>query len=352
MAKSKNTGHEPTGPETSRATHETKGHTLLTVDEVPEQYKEKFLLTGYRRPNSSFHDSIMSAFRLHNETLNVWTHFIPFLVLSVCFWKTFPSFLWPVSSISSRHYPLLVNEISILAFLFISSVAHLCNCMTPRIRHICFYFDYVAICVYGVGTSCAVFSYSRPLKSGFIFFRSQSLYMAISYLCTLLTCYINCASRHRWERIKYVVRTAACILPFTASHLPGYYRFLECAFTGEECSSGLPYAFASWTLYLIAASLNASRVPECYCPRTFDIFGHNHQWVHVITAFGTVAHVISVARDMVEREELLNESLHEVSFSASLVWLFGALVTFCMVALWFGSRLSPSGHLKTDRKKQ
>ena len=63
----------------------------VTVDKVPEQYQEPFILTGYRQPHSSFLYCIVSAFRLNNETLNIWTHFIPFVAFIVYFWKTSPS---------------------------------------------------------------------------------------------------------------------------------------------------------------------------------------------------------------------------------------------------------------------
>ena len=349
-------GHDPTGLRgNNRVTHQNNGSLFakryVTVDEVPEQYKEKFLLTGYRQPYSSFLDCIVSVFRLNNETLNVWTHFLPFLVLSVGFWKTFPSSLWPASSISNKHYPILVEEISALTYLLFSSVAHLCNCMSPRIRHICFYFDYAAICVYGVGTSCAVF-YTHPLKSEFIFFHSWSLYVTTAFLCNVLACSINCASRHRWIKFKYLVRTVAWILPFTTVHSPTYYRVVECVFTGEECTSGLPYGVVAWMFYLLAAVLNATRFPECHYPRTFDIFGHNHQWMHVVTAVGTVAHIVFITRDLAEREDLLSESLQEVSLAASLGWLFGVIAASGAVVLWFGSCLTPSGHLKSDKQKQ
>lgn len=343
-------GHDPGNSRVTNGSLFAKRY--VTVDEVPEQYKEKFLLTGYRQPYSSFLYCVVSMFRPSNETLNIWTHLIPLLVLSVGFWNTFPSPLWPASAIGNKHYPLLAEEISALTYLLFSTVAHLCNCMTPRIRHVCFFFDYAAIGVYGVGTSCSVFFYTRPLKSEFIFFHSQYLYMGMVFLCNVLACCINCASRHRWLKFKHLVRTVALILAFTSVHLPSYYRVAQCVFHGEECTSGLPYGFAAWMLYLLGAILNATRIPERLYPRTFDIFGHNHQWMHVATATGTVAHIVFSTCDLAEREDVLGESLQEVSFASTLGLLLGVMAASCVVVLWFGSRLTPSGHLKSDKQKE
>ena len=322
----------------------------LTVDQVPEQYKERFIYRGYRQPYSSVLDCIVSTVRPNNETLNIWTHLVPFLVLFAYFWTTFPSTLWPLSDIESKYYPLLSLEISICAYLLCSSMAHLFNCMTPQVRHSCFYFDYVAISLYGIGGSCSTFYYLRPLNTGILLFDSPNLFMFLCALSCLATCYINCASRHKWESAKYVVRTLAFMLPFFCGNSPVFYRFLECVLTKQECSRGLAYCFAGWTFYFVSAILNATRVPERYYPRTFDIVGHNHQWVHVITTCGTVAHFCAVMNDIVEREEVLEDQLRNVTFASSLGCTIGILVLNSAIALYFRTQLTPSGHLKDKEK--
>ena len=322
----------------------------VSVDQVPEQYKERFLLTGYRQPNSSFLDCIVSAFRFNNETFNIWTHFVPFVVLFVYFSTTFPAKVWPLSTMDHRYYPLLSLEVSICAYLLCSSMAHLFNCMTPRIRHVCFYFDYAAISMYGIGGACSTFYYLRPFHSSFFLFNSPNLFMAISCLCSLQACYFSCASRHQWEGSKYVIRTLAYTLPFIFGNLPTYYRFLECGISGEECSYALAYCFVGWVSYLVSAILNATRVPERCFPRTFDIVGHNHQWVHIITTCGTLVHVLAVMNDLTERRHELEKRSDEITFAASLGLAFTTLAVTSAMAFWFGTQLSSNGHRKTKQK--
>ena len=323
----------------------------VTVDRVPEQYKERYILTAYRQPYSSVLDCLVSAIRLNNETINIWTHFIPFLAFLVYFYKTFPSKLWPVSAIQPEFYPLLAEEASICAFLLSSSVAHTFNCMTPCIRHTCFYLDYAAISMYGIGGASATYYYLRPLNSGFFLFESPNLFTGIAALCSLLVVYVTCTSRHNWQRVKYVVRTLAFMASFLYGNSPTFYRFLECGLTGEECTSGLIYLFIGWSTYLIAAILNATRVPEKYYARTFDIYGHNHQWVHIITAIGTLAHFLAIRCDMEERKDIMGVLLDGITFNSSLGWAFGTLAVSCVMALWFGSRLTSSGELRSKLKQ-
>uniref|UniRef100_A0A8C3XRR7 Uncharacterized protein n=1 Tax=Chelydra serpentina TaxID=8475 RepID=A0A8C3XRR7_CHESE len=38
---------------------------------------EDGIISGYRHPKSSALDCILSSFQMTNETVNIWTHFLP-----------------------------------------------------------------------------------------------------------------------------------------------------------------------------------------------------------------------------------------------------------------------------------
>lgn len=44
---------------------------------APQGYQEQGILCGYRPPRSSAADCLLSVFQMTNETLNIWTHFVP-----------------------------------------------------------------------------------------------------------------------------------------------------------------------------------------------------------------------------------------------------------------------------------
>ena len=318
----------------------------VTVDKIPDQYKEPFILTGYRQPYSSFLDCIVSGFRLNNETFNIWTHFIPFVVFIFYFWNTFPSQLWPLSAIEPRYYPLLSEQVSVLAYLLCSSIAHTFNCMSPKTRHTCFYIDYMAICMFGSGTASATFYYLRPLNLNFFLYKSANLFIGLNSLLCLGVAYVLCKSRHKWEKQKYLVRTLAFLTLFIYTHAPSLYRSAECATTGNECTLGLKYLLILWITFLGAAFFNASRLPERIFPKTFDIVGHNHQLMHTLSAFGTLAHFWGIYVDLNEREEFMETLLDGLTVYSSLGWSFTTLAVTCGLALWFSSKLTPSGHIK------
>lgn len=49
----------------------------------PQVFHEQGILFGYRHPQSSATACILSLFQMTNETLNIWTHLLPFWYLPV-----------------------------------------------------------------------------------------------------------------------------------------------------------------------------------------------------------------------------------------------------------------------------
>lgn len=316
----------------------------LSVSDVPVQYQERYVHNGYRRPYSSFATCLTSAARWNNETVNFWTHFLPFLGCVIHSVATFPS---PLTAIEPVYYPLLAVEASVCLYLLFSSLAHMFNCMSPRIRHVCFFLDYAAISVFGIGGACSVYYYQRPLEGGvflFPFVSSPVVFMLLSSLGSCLACAITCASRHSWESYKYVIRTVAFMGITFIDHIPTGDRMLKCLLIGEECSPGLYYTFLTWAFYLLSALLNAGRIPERWRPGTFDYIGHSHHWVHVMTTLGTFCYLRAVSLDMAEREHHL--ALDTITFTSSLGWVLATMVACVLIVVWFGYRLTPSGSLK------
>uniref|UniRef100_A0A8B9SEG6 Progestin and adipoQ receptor family member 6 n=2 Tax=Apteryx TaxID=8821 RepID=A0A8B9SEG6_APTOW len=50
---------------------------IFQVHQVPRIFWEDGIMSGYRHPKSSALDCILSSFQMTNETINIWTHFLP-----------------------------------------------------------------------------------------------------------------------------------------------------------------------------------------------------------------------------------------------------------------------------------
>nr|XP_009665781.1 PREDICTED: progestin and adipoQ receptor family member 6 [Struthio camelus australis] len=89
-------------------------------------------MSGYRHPKSSALDCVLSSFQMTNETINIWTHFLPT-------WY----FVWRLLVLSSSldfcrepyHWPLLIYLLLVCLYPFASSCAHTFSTMSARARH-------------------------------------------------------------------------------------------------------------------------------------------------------------------------------------------------------------------------
>jgi hypothetical protein len=56
---------------------------LMTDKQAPLHMRSRFIVTGYR-VGYSFSRCLRSIFELHNETVNIWTHLIGFMIFLYC----------------------------------------------------------------------------------------------------------------------------------------------------------------------------------------------------------------------------------------------------------------------------
>ena len=312
----------------------------LKADEVPEQFREVFICTRYRKPYVSLSQCLRSAFQASNETVNVWSHFVPFLLFVARFCHFFYK-----SNPTPYEWPLVSFAIGACGFCLMSSGAHLLNCMSPRIRHICFYFDYAAISVYSIGAGQAFFFYGRPLRSNIVVFNSAALFLSISIAASFLSTFVCCASRHRWVKVKYIVRTGSFIASFLYNSAPYFYRLaLEEADNSQMVTADL-YFKRHVLFYLVSALANMSKFPERLFPEVFDFVGQSHHFLHVFTALGTADLFTSLQmQSQARRKSLMADEI--ASFSNSLGLMLFAFGVNVGIVLWFGQ------NLKSDKEEE
>lgn len=284
---------------------------LLRHTDVPPRVIENFILTGYRFPNYSLWDCLLSAFRPTNETGNFWTHFLPVFIFFYYFVEVFG---WEGAPDSGEpfFYPLWNYFIGVSCLLMASSMAHLLNSMSLVVREVCFFVDYGTISAYTVGSSLAYYYYIHPqagiaetgsssrvelnreaapsayaIPECSVFFETYYIPCAcvVAIIC-VLSC---CNTRQRWRQHRYIIRTLVFLLPFLISSTPIFYRLLTRSPYSTSSSSftaSTPMArfFCRHCLWLLVSAIfNISKFPERLAPGRFDIWGHSHQWFHCCT---------------------------------------------------------------------
>ncbi|KAI7806233.1 putative progestin and adipoQ receptor family member 6 [Triplophysa rosa] len=311
---------------------------LFDIHQVPQVFREDNIMSGYRHPRSSALDCILSSFHMTNETMNIWTHFLPTWYF---LWR-FSMLCFTVDFMSESYtWPLLVYMLLVCLYPFTSSCAHTFSTMSPEACHICYFFDYGALSLYSLGCAITYGFYGMP--DCWVNSRLHQYFVPIAVgntlFCTSMSCYSRFVEAQFPQKSK-VLRTSAFIVPFLFDSLPLYYRLLSCCW--GSCSPS--EALASHSYHLIFAFLTcflfASHLPERLAPGHFDYIGHSHQLFHVCAVVGTYFQMEAVLADMTSRKEWL--MLHSAlpSFMGTLgMFTLGVLLNLAVIGAFSASLL-------------
>ncbi|KAF5908705.1 membrane progestin receptor gamma-B-like isoform X1, partial [Clarias magur] len=242
---------------------------VFNAHQVPKAFQEDSIISGYRHPRSSATDCILSLFQLTNETVNVWTHFLPtwyflYKLLTVIFLQD----VWT----DAYTWPLLVYLVSCCLYPLASSCAHTFSTMSMRSRHICYFFDYGALSLYSLGSAIAYSAYIVPdawVNSNF-----HKYYVPVAVLNTVIATATSCYSRFaetKSLRLGKVLRVLAFTYPYLFDNIPLFYRIFFCV--GEDCTANEvnPRHVHHIILAFLTGFLFATHLPERLAPGRFDL---------------------------------------------------------------------------------
>ncbi|KAI1372185.1 mPR-like GPCR protein [Hypoxylon crocopeplum] len=265
-----------------------RGHpTLLSYDEIPDWYQDNpYILRGYRPVSPSARTCVTSWMYVHNETINIYTHLLPAVVLLVSGLAYVAARL---SHRSSSDAIIAATQLcSAVLCLGLSSAYHTFMCHSQRAEALWLRFDFVGIIFLILG------SFVSGIYVGFwcetlerkIYFSMIGSLSAISIVIVLAPMFQG----QQWRTLR--------LLTFICTGLSGLAPFIHgiCMFGFVQMmkQSGLPYYLAEGGLFLLGSLVYATRFPESISPGTFDIYGSSHQIFHVLVVLATVVHLAGV----------------------------------------------------------
>uniref|UniRef100_UPI00358E80FF membrane progestin receptor gamma-B-like n=1 Tax=Myxine glutinosa TaxID=7769 RepID=UPI00358E80FF len=294
---------------------------LMEIHEVPKDFWEESIISGYRSPRSSITDCILSLFQLNNETLNIWTHFLAawyFLWRLFVFTQT--NDVWR----DSYTWPAMAYMVTCCGYPLASSFAHTFSTMSVFTRHICFFIDYAALSLYSLGSGIAYSAYIFPDK--WVSSSLHHVYVPFSVCNSLISVTLACWSRLTEPgspKLSKAVRILAFTYPYLYDSIPLLYRMFLCSGKGCTYNQTVPSHCVHLLLAAVTVTLFTLHLPERLAPGRFDYVGHSHQLFHLSSVLATITQLEAILMDMQLRRGH-KATLGRISPSVASSW--GALV--------------------------
>ena len=249
--------------------------------EVPLLFRENCLVAGYRVPGKSWAYYFRSILHVHNESGNVWSHFI---ALFIFIYKVYELCTALDVTQEPLTWPILGFSLGIIIYAVLSTFAHLCHSKSPLIHYTCFQIDYIGIGLNGFGTACLLY-YMTGSKSYYAVI-TPTFFMVVNTLIAVTVCIMCSVAKLRYSR-PYPPQRKYWQFASVGGHvifgMIPLLCFLQTCMDDKDCSVShiFPHIHA-FLWFFLSVFFFASGMPERFSPGRFDIVGHGHQIFHVL----------------------------------------------------------------------
>ncbi|KAI8963108.1 hemolysin-III channel protein-like protein Izh2 [Daldinia sp. FL1419] len=276
---------------------------LLEWDHLPpwKQRGCEHLRTGYRPECASLWSCLYSWSYLHNETVNIFTHIVGaviFLALPLYVFRT---------EIPPRYKVATAGDILVCSVYFLgvgicftlSTVFHTFMCHSEAAYSLGVKLDYQGIILLIWGANIALIYYSMPcdLSSRIAYWTFNTM---LAGLCSFATFHpsIGGAQTGRARAVLFAT------FGFCAVVAPNLIGILKHGFDEQSRRVGLSWIAATTLFNSTGVVVYATKFPERWYPRVFDIFGASHQLMHVMA----LAAALAFAKAMVQAFDLRHQN--------------------------------------------
>ncbi|KAF7490182.1 Adiponectin receptor protein [Sarcoptes scabiei] len=256
---------------------------------LPEWLQDNdYLLFGHRPPMASFEACFWSIFRLHTETLNIWTHAIgcfSFIVISI--------YLFLATSYASIPFVdkimLGIFLITAIVCLALSTCYHTLACHSHQILLLVCKLDYcgISLLIAGSIVPCLYYAFYDSLIT-------QIFYMLMTI--TLCAASVTVSFVDTFSDTKYrTFRASVFTIYAFSSIVPTIHWYLFHSntelFYDSSFWTAIKFLSLMITLYVTGVLFYALRIPERFSPGKFDFYFHSHHLFHIFVLLAAICHL-------------------------------------------------------------
>ena len=247
---------------------------MVTKEQAPEWCVDnEYILSGYRT-RFSLPLCIHSVVRLHNETGNIWSHLIAFVVFFLLLFHVLEAVSKTGSFVDKLLWTTFV--LSAQGCWLVSSVYHTFSCHSYTACALVANLDYS-----GISTHICC---SWMLLANYLFYCEP-----LTKFCYVTTVASFCIVRLLFPSLGARSRTGRMLL-FPAMALFGIVPMVHWILLRGYTSNVVQLFWwrfpLDWGIFSIGFVAYATRFPERLAPGKFDIWFHSHQWWHVFVSLG------------------------------------------------------------------
>ena len=249
-----------------------------TVEECEfERMKEPYVTTGYR-VGYDVGTSVWSALEWHNETLNIWTHFLG-VVAGVCLLCHTYRRVVPAGRSVHAVLPLFLF-VPALGSMASSTLFHVFRSISEPVYAAMAPLDFFFIALEIVGTQVPLIYYSlyeRPaLRRRYFAALALMLAAAVAYIAVPA---LILPALRALRTTLFVLIAVVAVAARTHARLT--WRTYPAA--AQRVRETAPLAVTAYALALLAVVLYLFRFPERYWPATFDHTLQSHILMHLLS---------------------------------------------------------------------
>ncbi|CEP63389.1 PAQR-type receptor LALA0_S08e01310g [Lachancea lanzarotensis] len=264
---------------------------LYTWDEIPEwQRDNEHIRSGYVSETKSLKECFCSLFYLHNESVNIYTHFLP----GLCFLGVvlFDNYAIKKYDTTTWIDYAMIDFFFLGGFtcLMMSSLFHCLKCHSIEVATFGNKLDYLGIVALVVSSMVSLLYYGFHDNKPY-FFTFSGLTVLFGACCTVASL------KERFRSREWRAYRAALFVAFGLSALlPVIAGLIRYGFEETCARIQLKWIVLEGIFYITGAVLYGTRFPECLSPGIFDIWGNSHQIFHVLVVVAALCHLKALLR--------------------------------------------------------